>query len=146
MKWTSSFVHQTCACAYLKPKTTTEGSDTGVGISYAYSQKSVEISWESDNELPCARCFSAPYSSVHYSKLQGRPNFLTINASYCEIIVFAKSTISTHAAEAHNLPVKEEAKCLGYTCGKGIYPHCAKIFKKARKAFFSTWHHPCLPG
>ena len=29
--------------------------------------------WKSEIKLPCTRCFSAPYSSVHYSKLQGRP-------------------------------------------------------------------------
>ena len=51
-------------------------------ISYAYGQKSIEISWKSGEiskkwkseiRLPCVCRFSAPYSSVHYSKLQGQP-------------------------------------------------------------------------
>ena len=53
---------------------------TRVEISYAYGQKSIEISWKSreisekwksEIKLPCARRFSAPYSSVDCSKLQG---------------------------------------------------------------------------
>ena len=55
---------------------------TRVEISYAYGHKSIEIScksreisekWKSEIKLPCARRFSAPYSSVDCSKLQGRP-------------------------------------------------------------------------
>jgi hypothetical protein len=55
---------------------------TRVEISYAYGQKSIEISWKSreisekwksEIKLPCAHRFSAPSSSVDCSKLQGRP-------------------------------------------------------------------------
>ena len=71
-----------------------------------------------------------------------KENFLSLNASKCEVVVFNKSTIKTFdknlVFEAYSFPVKEEAKCLGYLWKQNLssLPMIEDRIQKARKAFF----------
>ena len=71
-----------------------------------------------------------------------KENFLSLNASKCEVVVFNKSTIKTFdknlVFEAYSFPVKEEAKCLGYLWKQNLssLPMIEDWIQKARKAFF----------
>ena len=71
-----------------------------------------------------------------------KENFLSLNASKCEVVVFNKSTIKTFdknlVFEAYSFPVKEEAKCLGYLWKQNLssLPMIEDRIQKARKVFF----------
>ena len=71
-----------------------------------------------------------------------KENFLSLNASKCEVVVFNKSTIKTFdknlVFEAYSFPVKEAAKCLGYLWKQNLssLPMIEDWIQKARKAFF----------
>ena len=64
-------------------------------------------------------------------------NFLTLNASKCEIAVFDKAPMRTREEGLGNvIPVKETAKCLGYLWNQNLssLPMIEDRIKKARKA------------
>ena len=69
-------------------------------------------------------------------------NFLTLNASKCEIIVFRKSTIQPYCADiqvgGNCFPVKDEVRCLGYLWNSNLssLSMIQDRIKKARRAFF----------
>ena len=55
-------------------------------------------------------------------------NFLTLNASKCEIIVFRKSTIQPYCADiqvgGNCFPVKDEVRCMGYLWNSNLSSFC----------------------
>ena len=69
-------------------------------------------------------------------------NFLTLNASKCEIIVFRKSTIQPYCADiqvgGNCFPVKDEVRCLGYLWNSNLssLSMIQDRIKKARRVFF----------
>ena len=66
-------------------------------------------------------------------------NFLTLNASKCEIVVFDKAPTRTREESLGNvIPVKETAKCLGYLWKQNLssLPMIEDRIQKARKAYF----------
>ena len=71
-----------------------------------------------------------------------RENFLCLNISKCEVIVFDKSTIKTSEKslefEGSSFPPKEEAKCLGYLWKRNLssLSMIEDRIHKARRAFF----------
>ena len=65
-------------------------------------------------------------------------NFLTMNASKCEIVVFEKFVGKTHRNTDVDFPMKNEGKCLGYTWSSNLpsLPMIKERIQKARKTFF----------
>ena len=68
-----------------------------------------------------------------------KDNFLNLNSSKCEIVVFDKSTTNTcDETLGTSFPVKEKVKCLGYLWKQNLslLPMIDDRIQKARKAFF----------
>ena len=66
-------------------------------------------------------------------------NFLTLNASKCEIVVFNKPPSKTREESlGKDIPVKETARCLGYLWKQNLssLPMIEDRIQKARKAYF----------
>ena len=61
-------------------------------------------------------------------------NFLTLNASKCEIVVFEKLVGKTHRNIDIDFPMKNEGKCLGYTWSSNLssLPMIKEQIQKAR--------------
>ena len=55
------------------------------------------------------------YVCCDTSTFSANDNFLTLNASKCEIVVFEKFVGKTHRNIDVDFPMKNEGKCLGYT-------------------------------
>ena len=65
-----------------------------------------------------------------------RKNFLKLNTSKCEIIMFGRSATKPQKRDLKvNISVKDEVKCLGYR-SKGNLSSLQECIQKSRRAFF----------